>query len=593
MNDPIQNASDSSSLEKMVMTSICLFGAVFLVFIFFYATTPIADHDFWWHLKTGEVMVENGGLLQSDPFTFTGDGVVTSREAIILKGYWLWQLIAYGLYRIFDFNGIFLFNFLSVLTLAGVVALQMRRQQVGHVLAIVLMTLGFSLMRAMYTLERPQVFSFLGAAILLALLARVRDNGRLEWTLPLLMLVWANLHGGFVVGDIILLCFAAGAVIEYRRDTLRLRHIVLWIGAGIGASLVNPNGALVFGELFNFHNSALMKGIDEYQNTWVVFQQGDRFVAILWLLIVLYGVGIWSSRRIFWPEIFTALFLAYFSIAYRRNIGFFAIAMLPAIGYSLQQGSRLRSKFISPFSGYLLIFIASAILLWQTDEYWQRQSVAGGVSPLNPVDSSQFILASGVEGRMFNSYNFGGYQIWKLYPQHLVFIDGRGLDPDVFNDWKLITAASLKEVGGRKEFEVLLDRYGIDYVVQPHIYNDTGRLTPLLKFLLVKPEWTPVYVDAQSYILVRNSQKNATVIERYRINKNDFNTKMVGYLTNRCISWPSEVVNHVALAEMLIFVGRYAEAEDRLIMISRLQPNNPDLPQLRNQLAVMKNRKMP
>jgi hypothetical protein len=189
---------------------------------------------------------------------------------------------------------------------------------------------------------------------------------------------------------------------------------------------------------------------------------------------------------------------------------------------------------------------------------------------------------------MFNSYNFGGYQIWRLYPQHQVFIDTRGLDTDVALDWRLITGASLKEMGGRKEFEVLLDRYGIDYVVQSHHQRDSGRLTPLLKFLLNKPEWIPVYADYQSYILVRNSEKNAAVIDRYRMEKKDFSHKVVGYLKAYCKSYPTEIVYHVALAEMLIYVGRYDEAAQRLAIIANLQPENSSLPSLHNQLDVLK-----
>jgi hypothetical protein len=580
-----------NSLEQKMFW---IFGGILLLFLSFYGIRPLYDPDFWWHLKSGEFMVKSGGLLQADPFTFSGDGVVSVREAVILKGYWLWQITAYGLYSLFSFNGIFLLNLLTVGAMAGVVFQQLRRQQVGCALTALLMTSGFFLLSSIYPLARPQVVSFLFAALLLALLTRVRDGRPLGWwTLPLLMMIWSNMHGGFVVGDLILLCFAAGAMIEYRHDFSRVRHILLWTGIGIGASLLNPNGILVFSEVFSFQNSALMTGVSEYQSTWVKFQQGRWFVVILWLLIALYGVGIWRMRRIFWPEFFVTLFLAAFSVAYMRNVGFFAVAMLPAIGFNLQQGRSLCSLPILPACKYFVIFITAVFLLWQTNFDWRKGRKTGNSNLFTLEESTDFILSSGIQGRMFNSYESGGYFLWKLYPQHRVFIDGRGLSPDVFRDWKAMTAASLEEVQGRKEFEVLLDRYGIDYVVQPHIYYDSGRLTPLLKFLMVKPEWIPVYVDHQSYILVRNSPLNSAVIVRCQMDKYDFNNKIIGYLRALCNNRPSEVIPHVALSEMLIFVGRYAEAEERLAVITRLQPDNPNLPSLRNQLAVLKNGKRP
>lgn len=579
------------SNQRLETLTYAGFAGMVLVFLFFYATTPIADPDFWWHLKTGEIMVKNGGLLQSDPFTFSGDGNVSSREALILKGYWLWELAAYGLYSFFGFYGIFLLNLLTVGAMVGVVFRQMRRQRVEYALTVLLMTLGFSLLRDIYPLERPQLISFLLAAVLVGAIARVRDGGQLGWTLPVLMLCWANLHGGFVVGDLILVCFAVGAIIEYRHDSKFLRPILLWVGVSIVASFINPNGALAFVEIFTFQNSALMTGVSEYQSSWIKFQNGDWFVAVLWLLIVLYVVGVWSARRFYWPEMIVALFLAFFSAAYMRNVGFFAVAMLPLIGFHLQSGKLLGFWHITAPLKSFMVFISAFVLLWQTNEHWVKRQNEGIVNSFYPADSAHFILNSGLQGRMLNSYNVGGYQIWRFYPQHLVFIDGRGLDPAVYSDWKLMVSASLVEVGERKEFEVLLDRYGIDYVVQPHVFLDTGRLTPLLKFLLVKQEWIPVYADYQCFIFVRTSPLNASVIEKYKLAKRDFNNKVIGYLVAYCNSRPAEVIHHVALAEMLIFVGRYAEAENRLEVIASLQPDNPHLPSLRNQLNVLRNGK--
>lgn len=577
--------------QRWEILTCAAFAGVFLSFIYLYATAPISDVDFWWHLKSGEVMFQNGWLLQSDPFNFTGDGVVSNRESLILKGYWLWQISAYVLYRLLGFNGIFLLNLLVLGATAGVVILEMRRQQVNSVLVILLTSLGFYLFSASYNLDRPQIVSFLWMAILVGQLARARDGGQLGWPLPLLMMLWANLHGGFVVGDLVLLCFAGGVMIEYRQDLPRLRHLLLWVAIAIVASLLNPNGALVFGELFSFHNSDFMGEIYDYQSTWLKFQGGDWYFAVLWLLIFLYGLGLWLTRWSYWPDLIVALFLACFAAAYIRNVAFFAIALLPSIGFYLQYGLQQRSWNIPPLVKYVIILLSAGLLLWQAGRFWEKQNREGSVISFYPEKLSQFIQTSGLQGRMYNNYNFGGYFIWQLYPQQRVFIDTRGLDEDVYRDWKLITSASLTERGGRKEFEVLLDQYEIDYVVQPLTYTDTGRLTPLLKFLQIKSEWIPIYVDHDNYILVRSSERNRQVIDRYRIDKREFSNKIIGYLTASCRGNPEKVVNHIALGEMLIFVGRYTEAEEPLAMIARLQPDNLNLVSLRKQLETLRSKR--
>lgn len=570
-----------------------LFWGSFVLFLFLYGIQPVSDPDLWWHLKSGEVMAEIRGLLQFDPFSFTGDGVMSNREALILKGYWLWQLMAYAFYSLLDFNGLVLLNLCTLGAMVGVVTQQLRRQQVGAALAALLLTLGFFLVSDNYFLERPQVVSFLFAALLVALLTRVRDGGQLDWTLPLLMLVWANLHGGFVVGDLILFCFAAGAVLEYHHDLSRLRHLLVWVALGVGASLLNPNGALVFSELFSFHNSELMAGVTEYKNTWFHFQQGKWSLAILWLLIALYGVGLWVSRCLYWPEFLVATLLACLSVLYKRNVGFFAVAMLPAIGYALQHGKMLRLRSLSTSIKYLLLLGSALFLLWQANGMWGKRGAAAFVRSLYPEAASRFILDSGIQGRMFNDYDFGGFLLWKLYPQQRVFIDGRGLDAKTYSDWKQIFYGSLQEAGGRQEFEVLLDRYAIDYVVLPHIRWQSGRLTSLLKLLSSKPEWIPVYVDHQSYILVRYSRTNAAVIERYRLSKENFYSRVIGSLLPYSKGSPANPVYHADLAEIFILAGRYAEAAERLAVIGRLQPDYPQLPELRQQLDVLRSRQKP
>jgi hypothetical protein len=574
---------------RLVVTA-CLFSVGgFIYFLYTYAGSPITDPDFWWHLKTGDVILQQGGILQNDLFAFTGDEFVSSREKLILNGYWLWQIVVSGLYSALGFSGIILFNFVIASSIVLAIAYEMKRLHVDWAIAFFLLVLGVLLFGSIYPLERPQIISFLFTVILVGMLFRTRDGGHLGAMLPVLMVTWANMHGGFLVGDLILLCFAVGVVIEYRHDHPRMKQLLGWVCIGVFASLLNPNFGIAFSETLTLLNSEQMSGIGEYRSTLKMFQDGHWLVCLHWLLIISYAAAYWVSGRRFWPELCVAIFLACFSVLYSRNIGFFSLAMLPAIGFHLQQIAKPRRWRITPVVGVFLFIVAGMYFWWQGIENWQRKALEGSISQFFPEDSSNFILSSGLQGRMFNSYTYGGYQLWRLYPQHQVFIDGRGLDADVFHDWKLISSASLKELTGRNEFEVLLDSYGIDYVVQPHFFLSTGRLTPLVKFLLVKPEWIPVYIDSQSYILVRASEKNADVIERFKIDKRNFNDRLIAYLSAACNDRPTEVIYRVSLVEMLIFVGLYAEAEKHLLLISKIEPNNSNLGPLRNQLEIMRN----
>lgn len=196
-----------------------------------------------------------------------------------------------------------------------------------------------------------------------------------------------------------------------------------------------------------------------------------------------------------------------------------------------------------------------------------------------------------MRGRMFNSYAYGGYLLWRLAPQIKVFIDGRGLDPQVFSDWEKITAASMVPVDGRAEYEVLLDTYAIDYVIQP-IYQGDGSIQPLMKKLLNKPDWIPIYVDTYVYILAKYTPDNAADINKYVIGKSEFKTRLLMIYNYIGSSYPRQIGYKVAKAGMLIYMEMYEEARRQIYEIEAIDKNDRSLPKLRRDLEILAAKKM-
>lgn len=562
-----------------------LFGLTFSAFLFLHATQPVSDTDFWWHLKTGESMFQQKGLLDSDPFTFRTEGDPTPRENLILKGYWLWEVTAYGLYKTFGLNGILLLNLLFIGTLAVVIIHRLGRSGVTPALATPLLLVSFILFRG-YNLERPQVVSFLCATLLMGMFLEVRNGGKFGWPLPLLMCLWANLHGGFVVGDIMLGCFAVGVLFEYRHDLNRRNHLLGWTLAGICASLLNPAGWLAIVESINFLGKPLQTGVVEYRSTWVEFNEGTKFTAIVWLLIFIYGLGVSLSKRRYLPELLVALFLAFFSMRYVRNVAFFSVAMLPAVGLAWQDVFQKKRWTISPTITCTIIGLATLPLLWLTVGEWKYRDFSLKVAPIYPEAAINFLQQSGMQGRMFNSYEYGGYLLWRLAPRMRVFIDGRGIDEQVFDDYEKIRLASLRRIDGQAEYKALLEQYQIGYVIQP-IYDGYGNVQPLMKALLKNDDWLPIYLDQYVYILARDAQQNRDVIASYVINKNDFSERLLLIYDYLQRAYPRQIGFKVARAGMLTFLGRYQEAKSEIETIARLAPNEKMLPLLRDELRLL------
>ena len=594
MNLPSVKSSqfiDAGTGHRWLQWATILFWLSFTLMLCAYAFKPIFDPDFWWHLKSGQAMLQQGSLLHSDPFSLIADGNTSLRETLILKGYWLWQICVYLSYQWLGFKGIGLFNLVVAAVLGGVIVQQFYQRKISSALAALLTSGGFLVFTLTYQLERPQVISFVFCALLLALLHNFERTGRFDWRLPALMLLWANMHGGFIVGDILLGLFAMGALIEYRSQPQVLKHATLWIGLALLASLANPNGGLALYAVLKFYNSQLMAGVAEYRSTWDKFASGSHYIAVLWLLMCFYWLGVCFSRRRYWPELLVALFLSWFALAHMRNVGLYLPAMLPATGRVLSLSMRHLPSPRRAFCWVSLFIVLSGagFMLWSAGEFWQVRQETGAVEKAYPQKAIDFLLSSGLTGNMFNDYEYGGYLLWRLAPDIKVFIDGRGMDPEIFSDYDKINSASSLRSNGKQEYQLFLEKYQIDYVVQ-QVYRGDGSVQPLMKALLTQSQWQPIYQDNFVYILARATVQNSAVIERYQMSKAEFKTRMLLLFSYLSRQSPQELGYQVARAGLLIYMGDVEAAQQQIDQIKALAPNEKALPQLKRDLFLLMGR---
>lgn len=573
---PAEIATLNHRLSGRILSWI--FWGILSILLAVYCGRAISDPDFWWHLKSGEVMLNQGSLLNTDPFNFTGDTVVHNREAVILKGYWLWQLAAALLYRIWGLYGIFVLKGVTLLLLTGGILREMRRQSVSPFLQMVLTGVGSVILVTVFALERSQIFSFIFATTLLGMVAQVRLGRQPSWMLPPLMVLWANIHGGFVVGDILLVLFAAGCIIQYRSDPARLKMLLFWAGAAIIASFANPNGWNTVVEVFDFTQQNVTQQISEYKSSWAHFKD-NRLISLLWLIVAVHFGGMFLTRRIFWPDLLISAFLICFGLKYLRNEGFIALSMLPMTGWYLDQaGARLGSTRVRVWQPWLLISVA-VLLLWLTTQEWDKRKDGWPVSDRYPVKMALFLRDSGFSGHLFNEYDMGGYFNWTLYPKWQSFIDGRGLDYRVYAQFTEIILAG-------KNYEALLEQYSIDAIAL-HISEDNVRPQPLLKLLLNNPRWTPVYLDRKFFVLARNSDKNSAAIKRFGMDKKFFLNSILMTYNNYVSAYPGDFESAVCYTELLIYAGKYAEAEVMLSRIERMQPKTEIVSIFRRQIDTL------
>lgn len=563
-------------LRHKFLCATVLSGAVLCVL---YGLRPLSDPDFWWQLKTGEEMVRSGGLLGDNPFNFHSDGVLTALERRVLHGYWVWQLAYYAVYAVTGLAGILMLNVLLALAIFGLLAWLLGRNSPDASLGALLLFLSMAAFLPYYQLERPQVLSFLCGLGLIVLFDRFRDQRVLSpWLFPL-MLLWGNVHGGVVVGFGLLACFMVGVSLQLGYERRLVVRCALWVSGGVLCGLLNPTAIYAAVETARgllAGPRSYGEGVQEFNSTFRFFSDSYYWVVCAWALMILHAAGLCLARRRWLADylLFVVVLLA--SVFYMRNIGFFVVSLLPQTMHYLGQagfaGKRVARRVAVTGALTLLLLLT---VNWQMD---QSSLSEGLVKRTYPQRLATFIRETGIAGRAFNDYDWGGYLVWSLYPESRLFIDSRNLDPTTYDHWLKIRWISPRPLDGRYEYESLLDRYGVEYVVQKN-FSRSGLTEPLARSLLRRGDWIPVYQDDLGYVLVRDLPKYRAIIDQHRIGPRAFWENILQWYQRRIAS-SNDPRMYLGRGELYLYLGDAEAARRDLLMAKQSLGEDAYLDQL-------------
>jgi len=493
-----------------------------ILFLALLTGITLVDPDFFWHLRTGQYIVEARALPTGDPYSFTAYG-----KPWVLHE-WLFEVLLYGAYAALGAFGVKLLSAgLAIATLA--VSYGTARRILGNPTVSYLLALVFFLVVAFGISPRPQLATYLFFAIYLRVLIDFKHAHTISalWLLPVLMLAWVNCHGGYVAGVALvgLFCVCEWIICVVGRPNdpesrRRLRLLTFALGVTILATLVNPY--FINGWFYPFYLMS-MEAVKTYINEW----QSPNFHQLrpqsyLALVIATLLAAMYRIRRPDLTEVaVTTLFIAAGFIGV-RHIPIAALVLLPFAAESLAQTSlrdaggplgralksmeRGRTKRRAMGRGQFLINWTVLVLLAVGSLLYYPLRHADDVAVTNkyvPVKATAFIRQAGLDGRMFNSYHFGGYLIEHLYPAQRVFIDGR---VDMYGDDLL--KDYMKIIWGGANWQPLFEKYRIDYLV-------LERRVPLRQLLLCRSDYKLVYDDANTSVLVKDVARYAQVISRY------------------------------------------------------------------------------
>lgn len=487
-----------SFVDRMVFTSTRqLFVAIVFGALFVMSTREIVDPDFWWHLRTGQYIVDTQSVPRTDIFSFTAQG----EEWVAHE--WLSEVLIYLFFRAGGMP-LLIVAFAAVITAAFALAFLLSEGR-PFVAGFVLM-LG-ALASSPTWGVRPQMLSVLLASAFLYLLRQYHDSGRSRWLAPIvpLTLLWVNLHSGFAIGIVILGVHLLVGLFGWarnrnsNREMIIARGLIIVFALSVASVMLNPNGPRMYTYPFETLTSpAMQKYIQEWFSPDFHSLQFQPFAL---LLVFLIGIGLWARASISLTTIILVVSFGYASLRSARNIPFFALAAIPALSRQVSEGLyahgwlRDRNQSVPTRSGFGMVNTA-LILVLLIVAVFRVYAIAGNQSTAErstfPAGAVDYINAEHPPSNLYNSYGWGGYLAWRLYPNYRVYIDGRA---DVYGD--SFIEDYLKIYRAEPDWSAQLDSRGVRLVlVEPN--------SPLALAIAGSSGWQRVYADDHSVLFRRN-----------------------------------------------------------------------------------------
>jgi hypothetical protein len=448
---------------------------------------------------------------RTDPFSYTAPG------AVWVNHEWLTELQYGWLWRGFGNTGLVLWRNGLVLVLLGLALVALRRAQAGLAASILLLVFCTECLANFVVFVRPQLATFAFFAAFLLILRRWWDDPRQRtiWWLPLLMVVWVNMHGGFLAGCGIVGLFTLCAIIRALRRPgddptgcrRTLRDCGVLLGLVAAATFINPYGPGL--HVMLLEHLGTTQFVREWQPFWSARQSPVFYVPFLLGLLACVG-----RRRLQLIDVIVLVVVGWQAVSHIRHVALLNIAMLILLPGAVTDAlERLFPRLIAAWSsparrglrGSAVAIVVLGLLALQI-----RGSLPfreAGLSPWDiavegrsnvpgmPLRAVQAIHDQDLSGNLVTDYGWGQFVIWHLYPDSRVAFDGRYrtvYQSDLEQEFLAFQTASLAV----NPTTPIVD----DYPTQLALLPVDSRPD---QYLHERPDWDCVYRDDQAAVYVR------------------------------------------------------------------------------------------
>jgi len=468
------------------------------------------DGDLGRHITIGNYILDTRSIPTADVFSHTMAGEpMTPHE-------WLSQVLFALADRLMGLDGVVL---LTALVIAASFGLTLTRavKRSGSLLIGLAITLLAAGAASLHWLTRPHIFTFLLLALWLQVLVSIQEGKAWHWIwMPAIMLLWVNLHGAFIAGFAVWLLVLAGMgwerwVESQAGDQKQPVYKDLLFGgvASLLASFINPSGIHLWETSLGYvRNEYLVGHTAEYLSPDFHLSSTWLFLILIALLIGLFGL---VGKRRNAEDLFLSVAWMGMSLFSARNIPLFAIVAAPILAactaelvnshagriswlqkitnldQRLLHTERMLRGWVWPAAAVLLVG-----LLLSNGVRLDASRVGNQFDPdVFPVEAVDWLQSNPQSGNVFNYFPWGGYLLYRDWPETRVFIDGQ---TDFYGEelTRKYETVLLMNDG----WESILDAYGVDWVIFP---SDEG----LVKALGNSSKWNVIYQDETTTIFQR------------------------------------------------------------------------------------------
>ena len=507
-------SAGTNFVRPLVLPSIgdIIFLSLFFVLAFSSGQGLLGDGDTGYHIRTGGLILQTWQLPSRDPYSFHYPPLPwTAHE-------WLSEIAMAIIFNSFGLTGVVIF-FALLLALTHWLLYQSLRSRFNDILACAVVTLLATATSSSHWLARPHVFSLLLTVIWCHCLDRFQySNRRTLIYLPFLMLLWVNLHGGFIIGLIVLAIYFGGNVFSAFADgpkslehVLKAKGLAMAFIAALAACLINPYGAEILWFPFRVTSDRfIMDRVTEFLSP-----NFHEVLPFKYMLLITIGAFALSRTALNLIEVSLVLLLSYMALYSARHVSLFAIIVAPILLRSLVSilrdfPDRLFHAYQRRVANLLAIEKNGRQYLWPSagiiliTGLGMAGKIEYGFSEKKfPVAAVEFIKKEPIAGNMFNNDEFGDYLIFTAWPDYRVFMDGRS---DMYGE--KYGGDYLRVANAQRGWKDVFEKHKITWVL-----FDTE--SPLTAALQEQKDWRPIYSDKVATVFVKNIPSHAALLQKY------------------------------------------------------------------------------